>query len=396
MTRALVVLLLILGQLPAAAARTRAVRHPSPDPPPAAIVAAAQQAAQAAMDSGVPAVQIAVGHRDRIIYSAAFGLTDKVSATAATPRAVMQIGSVTKQFTAAAILRLAERGALALDDPIQKYVPEFDTRGATITLRRLMSHTAGIPRVWELPGQGSFEPVTRAQVVQSLNQKPLLFAPGAGWSYSNAGYMLLGYAVESITGKSFADFIHEEFALPLGLIDTGVCGTHDLPLPEGYGGLVPGLSKMKSVPPSTVWSSGSLCSTASDLARWAHLLATGYVMLPASYVTMTTPARLANNAVVANGYGLGVASQPTLGHPAVWHDGAIEGYQSFLIHFSDQDIAVAVNINAFPTKTAGSPQAIALAVAKAALGVLPQSSAKPPGVTNVKLDATASRRITAS
>ncbi|HYR28513.1 MAG TPA: serine hydrolase domain-containing protein, partial [Thermoanaerobaculia bacterium] len=348
MTRALLVLLLLLGHLPAAAARTRAVRHPSPDPPPAAIVAAAQQAAQTAMDSYVPAVQIAVWHRDRIVYSAAFGVTDKVNATAATPRSVMQIGSVTKQFTAAAILRLAERGALTLDDPIQKYVPEFDTRGATITLRRLMSHTAGIPRAWELPGQGSFAPVTRTQVVQSLNQQPLIFAPGAGWSYSNAGYMLLGYAIESITGKSFADFIHEEFALPLGLIDTGVCGTHDLPVPEGYGGLSPGLSKMKSVPPSTVWSSGSLCSTASDLARWAHLLATGYVLLPASYVTMTTPARLANNAVVGNGYGLGVAKQPILGQPAVLHDGAIEGYQSFLVHFADRDIAIAVVVNAFP------------------------------------------------
>ena len=322
------------------------------------------------MDSGVPAVQVAVWHRDRIVYSAAFGVTDKVNAIAATPRSVMQIGSVTKQFTAAAILRLAERGALTLDDPIQKYVPEFDTRGATITLGRLLSHTAGIPNGWQLPADPSFEPVTRAQVIQSLNQKPLIFAPGAGWSYSNAGYMLLGYAIESITGKSFADFIHDEFALPLGLLDTGLCGTHNLPLPEGYGGLVPGWSTMKPLHPSVAQSSGSLCSTASDLARWAHLLATGYVLLPASYVTMTTPARLANNAVVANGYGFGVIKQTILGQPAVWHNGAIEGYQSFLLYFDDRDIAVAVNINAFPSRPVGNPQTIVLAVAKAALDVL--------------------------
>jgi D-alanyl-D-alanine carboxypeptidase len=374
MTRALFVLVLILGHVPVAAARMRAVRHPSPYVPPAAIVAAAQQTAQAAIDSGVPAVQIAVWDRHRIIYSAAFGVTDKVSATAATPRSVMQAGSVTKQFTAAAILRLAERGALTLDDPIEKYVPEFDPRGATITLRRLMSHTAGIPRGWMLPGQNPFAPATRAQVVQSLNQQPLDFAPGTKWSYSNAGYMLLGYAIESITGKSFADFIHEEFALPLGLIDTGVCGTHNLPLPEGYGGLVPGSSTMKPLHPSTVWSSGSLCTTASDLARWAHLLATGYVLLPASYVTMTTPARLANNAEVANGYGLGVVKETILGRPAVWHNGAIEGFQSFLLYFSDQDIAVAVLTNAFPSQTVGNPQVITFAVAKAALGLLSQSS----------------------
>ena len=375
MTRALLAVVLILGHVPVAAARMRAVRHPSPYVPPAAIVAAAQQAAQSAMDSGVPAVEIAVGHRDRIIYSAAFGVTDKVNATLATPRSVMQIGSVTKQFTAAAILRLAERGALTLDDPIQKYVPEFDTRGKTITLRRLMSHTAGIPREWMLPAQNPFAPATRAQFIQSLNQKPLLFAPGAGWSYSNAGYMLLGYAIESITGKSYADFIHEEFALPLGLIDTGLCGTHNLPLPEGYAGLVPGLSTMKPVHPSTSQSSGSLCSTASDLARWAHLLATGLVMLPASYETMSTPARLANNTVVANGYGLGLVSDTILGHPAVWHDGAIDGYQSLLLYFAEEDLAVAVTVNAFPTKTAGSPQTVAYAVANAAFGVLSQVTA---------------------
>jgi CubicO group peptidase (beta-lactamase class C family) len=181
--------------------------------------------------------------------------------------------------------------------------------------------------------------------------------------------MLLGYAIESVTGRPFADFIHEEFALPLGLIDTGVCGTHNLPLPEGYGGLVPGLSTMKPLHPSTVLSSGSLCTTASDLARWAHLLASGYVLLPDSYVTMTTPARLANNTVVGNGYGLGVVKETILGHPAVWHNGAIEGYQSFLVYFSEQDIAVAVLINAFPTKTGGDPQAITFAVAKAALGI---------------------------
>jgi CubicO group peptidase (beta-lactamase class C family) len=102
-------------------------------------------------------------------------------------------------------------------------------------------------------------------------------------------------------------------------------------------------------------------------------------MLPASWVTMTTPARLANNAVVGNGYGLGVIKETILGHPAVWHNGAIEGYQSHLLYFPDRDIAVAVVINAFPTKTAGDPAAITLAVAKAALGVLqPLTSTSTP------------------
>ena len=325
------------------------------------------------MAAGVPAVQIAVSDGGQVIYSEAFGVTDKVSATAATPRSVMQIGSVTKQFTAAAILRLAERGALSLDDRIEKFVPDFDPRGATITLRHLLSHTSGVRRDWFPPTTpvDLTVPVTRAQTLESLNGQPFDFAPGTKWSYSNAGYMLLGYAVESITGRSFAEFIHQEFALPLGLLDTGVCGTSNLPRPEGYGLLSNGpWVRLRAWHPSVAWSSGSFCSTASDLARWSHLLATGRVMLPVSYAAMTTPARLENNTAAPNGYALGVAVQKLLGHPTVSHGGAIDGYQSFLLYLADRDVAIAVVTNGFPAPAGGDPQLIAIAVAKAALPVL--------------------------
>jgi D-alanyl-D-alanine carboxypeptidase len=375
MTRALLAVVLILGQFPvAAAAKRRAARHPSLAP--AAIVTAAQQAADAAMAAGVPAVQIAVSHRGQIIYAGAFGTTDRESATAATPRSVLQIGSVTKQFTAAAILRLAERGALTLDDRIETFVPEFNPRGATITLRQLLSHTAGVRRDWfpaGPPWPDLTAPITREQKIQGLNTGQLLDSPpGTKWSYSNAGYMLLGLAIESITGMPFADFVHHEFVLPLGLIDTGVCGTSNLPLPEGYGLFPqsPSSIRMRPLHPSVTLSSGSFCSTASDLARWSHLLATGRVMLPASYATMTTPVRFSNNTVVPNGYALGVLAQKILGHPAVWHDGAIDGFRSFLLYFPDQDIAVAVVTNAYPAPAGGNPQLIAMAVANAALGAL--------------------------
>lgn len=373
MTRALFVVVLILGQVPAAAARTRAVRHPSPYVPPAAIVTAAHQAAAAAMAAGVPAVQIAVSDNGRVIYSEAFGMTDVQSATAATPRSVMQAGSVTKQFTAAAILRLAERGALTLDDPIEKYVTEFNPRGRTITLRRLLSHTSGMRRDWIPPGRNVFAPATRAEVIQALNTLPFESTPGKKWFYSNAGYALLGFAVESITGMSFAAFLHEEFALPLGLLDTGVCGTHNLPVPEGYG-LVPNLPllEMKPLHPTVLLAGGALCSTASDLARWAHRLENGLAMLPDSYATMTTPARLENNTVAPGGYALGVFTQKRLGRPAVWHGGDVDGFKTFLLYFPEQDVAIAVITNAFPAPSVGAPEVIAMAVATAALPALEQ------------------------
>ncbi|HEX2060686.1 MAG TPA: serine hydrolase domain-containing protein, partial [Thermoanaerobaculia bacterium] len=222
MTRALLALLLIVGQVPvAAAARRRAVQHPSAPIPPAAIVTAARQAAEAALMAGVPAVQIAVSDGGQVIYSAAFGMSDRESATAATPRSVVQVGSITKPFTAAAILRLAERGALTLDDRIEKFVPEYNPRGATITLRHLLSHTSGITA----PPADDYSPLTREQFIKLIDGQPLAFTPGSKYTYSNAGYKLLGYAIESITGRPFAEFVHSEFALPLGLIDTDVCGT---------------------------------------------------------------------------------------------------------------------------------------------------------------------------
>ncbi len=371
MTRAILALLLILGHVPAAeAARRRAVQARGPAVVPAAIVTAANEAAQSMITVGVPAVQIAVSKRGRVIYAEAFGVVDKQNATGATPRSVLQIASVTKQFTAAAILRLAERGALSLDDPIDKYVPEFNSRGVTITLRHLLTHTSGLSRDWyaKTPsGLAPPGPVTREQTIASLNNKPFDFLPGKKWSYSDAGYQLLGYAIESITGMSYAEYIRTEIVLPLGLVDTGVCGTYNpSPLP-GYG-LLGGT--WKPMPPphwSVMLSNGALCSTASDLARWSHLLANGSVLLPASYEAMTTPARLDDGTVVSSGYALGVAVATMLGRPAVWHSGAIDGFQSYLVYFPEEELAVAVIINAFPVGPGVNPQSIAMAVANAAL-----------------------------
>ena len=233
MTRVLLALLVTIAHLSVdAATRRRAIQHPSPPSAPAAIVTAARQASEAALKAGVPAVQIAVADHGQIIYAAAFGMSARESATAATPRSVLQTGSITKQFTAAAILRLAERGALTLDDRIEKFVPEFHPPGgATITLRHLLSHTSGVKGA----SPPEYTPLTRAQFVELIDGQPLEFTPGTKFSYSNSGYRLLGYAIESIAGVPFADFVHSELALPLGLIDTGVCGTSNLPLPDGYG-----------------------------------------------------------------------------------------------------------------------------------------------------------------
>lgn len=215
MTRALVVLLLTFAHFSVdAAPRRRGVQHRPPLIAPATIATAAQQASDAALKAGVPAVQIAVSDGGQIIYAAAFGMGDRESATAATPRSVLQIGSITKQFAAAAILRLAERGSLTLDDRIEKFVPEYKPPGgATITLRHLLSHTSGVRGL--TPPE--YTPLTREQFIKLIDGQPLEFTPGTNFSYSNSGYRLLGYAIESITGMSFADFVHRALPAPTGI-----------------------------------------------------------------------------------------------------------------------------------------------------------------------------------
>jgi D-alanyl-D-alanine carboxypeptidase len=359
MTRALLALLLILGQFSVAAGpRRRAVRPPATPVAPEAVVTAARQAAEAAIKAGVPAVQIAVSHRGKVIYSEAFGLSDPESATAATERSVMQVGSLMKQFTSAAILRLAERGALTLDDRIEKFVPEFNPGGATITLRHLLTHTSGIKGLPINP----YSPLTREQFIKSINGQPLEFTPGSKYSYSNSGYKLLGYAIESITGESFTDFVHSELLLPLGLADTFMCDTSNLPVPEGYGLLQGTWKRMPPLHMSVPFSAGALCSTASDLARWAHLLATGRVIQPASYAAMTTPSPVAP-------YGLGLGLVTLQGHPGVSHVGGIDGFLSYLLYFHDKEIAVAVIESAYPAPP-DHPYLIGVPVASAALGAL--------------------------
>jgi CubicO group peptidase (beta-lactamase class C family) len=158
--------------------------------------------------------------------------------------------------------------------------------------------------------------------------------------------------------------------LPLGLIDTGVCGTQNLPQPLGHAFLATGVKEVPAIHHSQMFSSGAVCSTAFDLARWSHLLASGRAILPASYETMTTPGRLNNGSVVPDNYGMGLYVMNMLGHRAVSHSGLTLGFASFFLYLADQEIAVAVIMNAAPPPSGRAPQIIAEAVAKAALGAL--------------------------
>ncbi|HEV7922201.1 MAG TPA: serine hydrolase domain-containing protein [Thermoanaerobaculia bacterium] len=335
--RRLLIVVLLLAPLAMAQPRRRASG-------PAIPTALIDPIAAKALADGAPAVSIAIGRGDSILFAAGYGT--------ASANTIYQAGSVSKQFAAAAMMLLVERGAVSLGDPVEKYVPAMAGKGMTI--RQLLSHTSGLTR--DIPNLTSaYAPISEADAVARIAAAKTLFQPGAGWSYSNAGYYLVAVVIEKASGKPYAQFLDEELLLPLGLASTAVCGsTPRVPTPDGY--LL--MTATKQVVPvraadmSLLLGAGDVCSTATDLARWSHALATGRAVTPASYEEMTRP-RASISATAT--YGFGLLMDLDRGNPVVLHDGLVLGFQTILIHYPDQDLTIAVVVNAIDDTLAWVP-----------------------------------------
>lgn len=340
--RRLLILLLVIAPLAVAQPRRRA----SAPAIPSALI---DPIAAKALADGAPAMSIAIGRGDSILFAAGYGT--------AGANTIYQVGSVSKQFAAAAMMRLVERGAVRLDDPVEKFVPAMAGKG--ITVQHLLSHTSGIVR--DIPNLGSiYTPITQPVAVARIAAAKPLFKPGASWSYSNAGYYLVAVIIEQASGKPYAQFLDDELFLPLGLASTAVCGsTPRVPTPDGY----MRLAATKQVVPihaaemSILFGGGNICSTAPDLVRWTRALTTGRAVSAASYQQMTYPwASIGPTAT----YGFGLIADVDRGNARVLHDGLVIGFQAFLMHYPDQDLTVAVLANAtddtftwFPANIAG-------------------------------------------
>ena len=314
-----------------------------------------------------PAAGVAVGvARDgEVIYESTWGLASAEDSVPLTPAHPHQIASLTKQFTAAAVLRLVDQGRMALDDPIQRYLPAFETDGHTVTIHHLLNHTSGIP---SYTGVFGMDAVPEAVLVDSIQQLPFDFPPGEGYSYNNSGYYLLGLVLEAATGMPYEEHMQAALFGPLGLTSTRYCG-HGAPVPvghaEGQGGLVPEVLPDMSYP----GAAGGLCSTVGDLLRWQHALATGQVVSPASYARMTTPAAVPGVDDMIYGYGLSTGS--VRGHPVIRHGGGIPGFNTFLAYYPEERLGIAVLVNT----SQGGAQLMEEAIARALLEGAVEASA---------------------
>jgi CubicO group peptidase (beta-lactamase class C family) len=313
--------------------------------------------ADALAATGTPSASVSVVRDGKIAYAKAYGVRRLETQAPATVDTRYRIASVSKQFTAAAVLMLADSGKLSLDDEIARYLPELKGADHT-TVRQALSHTGGYREFWSVDYVPSeIKHATSGQaIVERWGAAPHDFSPGSQWSYSNTGYVVLARLVERVSGQSLGAFLHDRIFAPLRMtsaedVDGKATGAADA---TGY-------SRLASAPPREAqlpaggWTlgCGELAMSAQDLARWDISLIDQSLMSKTAYAAQTTEARLKDGA--ATGYGFGVFLDKVRGHRRVLHNGILPGFWSENRVYPDDRAAVVVLING---AYGGSPHAV--------------------------------------
>lgn len=341
---------------------------PAPSSQPALARSINRLADELLATTAAAGVSVAVVWRGETVVARGYGLADVAGRVPVDADTVFRIGSITKQFTAAAILQLAEQHRLSLDDDVTRYLPDYPTHGHAIRLRELLTHTSGI-RDYEhgVPWFAAHmaEPRPGAELVAEFAAAPLDFEPGTQWSYSNSGYYLLGLVVEQVAHQPYADYVRDHVLGPAGITGIRYCPDTQA-YPGAAHGYTLGPAGRAPAPPIAMvhaYAAGALCATASALVAWSAALAHGRIISAAAWRAMTTPARLASGQ--PTGYGLGVFLGELGGHPAIFHGGGINGFASTLAYYPADDLYIAVLVD-----TDGSfADNLGEAIARAALGV---------------------------
>ena len=287
---------------------------------------------------------VAIG--DEVLLDKGYGSANLEWDIANSPATKFRVGSVTKQFTAAAILMLQERGQLDIDQPVKTYWKDAPDSWDAITLRHLLHHTSGIPNVTQFDDFGTWKylPTTRDELLGRFTGSELEFTPGEKWSYSNSGYLVLSAIVEEVGGKPYGDFVGENIFAPLGMKDTAIDVTARI-VPRRASGYSPsdvGMVNSDYVNMAIPQGAGALYSTTHDLFKWQRGLFGGKLLKPETIKLMTAPKI---EAFPGSSYAMGLIDTQDEDGRLVWHGGGIEGFNSFLAHDPDRDITVVVLAN---------------------------------------------------
>jgi CubicO group peptidase (beta-lactamase class C family) len=349
----------------AAAAAPRAAATPAAAPSKdAALIDALFKGA---VKPGEPGLAAIVVRKGQTLYRAAFGLANVELGVALKPDHVFRIGSVTKQFTSAAIMMLAEEGKLAVTDPITKFLPDYPTQGRTITIEHLLTHTSGIQSYTNMPKwRGTWrQDLSLEALIDLFKDEPMQFAPGEQWRYNNSGYILLGAIIEKASGKRYADFAQERIFTPLGMKDTRYDLTEELVARRaaGYDRTGDRIGNARYLSMTQPHAAGALISTVDDLAKWDAALTAGRVMKPDSLARSFSPYKLASGNSTNYGYGWQISRYE--GREVQEHGGGIFGFHAYVVRIPADGVYAAVLSNV----SAAEPGAGLLARKAAAIAI---------------------------
>jgi D-alanyl-D-alanine carboxypeptidase len=324
--------------------------------------------------SDEPGGAVIVVKDGKVIFRKAYGMANLELSVKMEPEMVFCIGSLTKQFTAVAVVRLAEKGQLSLTDPIGKYFPDFPS-SRQIQIQHLLTHTSGIKDYIPLEDFHSRmrEDLSNADVIEIVQKEPLEFLPGEKCVYSNSNFALIGAIIEKVTGQSYEQHLRENIFLPLGLDHTQlISNTKVIPgLVNGYELIDGEIRKARLMSYSYLHAAGGMCTNIDDLAKWNSALFAGQVISRASLDECLTPQRLNNGE--SSGTGMGWFVDALYGKPYVYHGGGIYGFVNHTLFLPEENLYVAVLRN-FINRTTDTRR-IAEAVAGIVLGEAVPSAA---------------------
>ena len=315
-----------------------------------------------------PGAAVIIVKDGETLFRHAYGMANLEHGIRLSPEMVFRLGSITKQFTATAIMLLQQQGKLSVHDPITKYLPDYPVHGHEITIEHLLTHTSGIFSYTSIPGYME-NPVRRdlstEELIAVFSNKPMTFAPGDAWQYNNSGYVLAGAIIEKVAGVGYADFVQQSIFDPLQMKSSHYGGQQLIRnRVSGYAGKPGSYKNADFLSMTQPHAAGSLLSNVDDLALWDASLGNHDLLTDNSFERMTTPYRL--NGGESTDYGYGFRLDKLRSWDMVQHGGGIHGFATFAMRVPEETLYVAVLTNN-PEKRP-SPATVAMRIAAIALG----------------------------
>jgi CubicO group peptidase (beta-lactamase class C family) len=294
----------------------------------------------------IPGLALLVSRWGQPIRAEGFGLSNVELNVPTSPESIFQSGSMGKQFTATAVMMLVEAGKVGLEDPLTRYFPDAPTAWKQVTVRELLSHTAGFT---EYPADFDMrKDYTEAEQLKMVEAIPLAYAPGTSWSYSNLGYLTLGILIHRVTGEFYGDFLQERIFKPLHMSTTRIIDEADI-IPNRSAGYRLDHGQLKNQewasPSVNTTADGSLYFSILDLAKWDAALYTDRLLKKSSLEQMWTVATLRNGQPNSGHYGFGWFIETKRGHHVVEHEGQWQGFETQISRYLDDGITVVVLTN---------------------------------------------------